>query len=149
MFKIENNKVWYYNIGLLWEMFSHASWAWENCIKLDGTLSHASWAWENYIKLGGTLTKMVMIYFYYRLMISWRYQCLAIRAHVRCVQEVLQGEEADVVRAVIQLNETFNLEQFNRWQTTTDGVPYLLTKRSRFADRGPVFGGLWSYRSTV
>ena len=53
-----------------------------------------------------------------------------------------------MVRAVIQLNDNFNLEQFNRWQTTTDGVPYLLTKRSRFADPRPVFGGLWSYRST-
>ena len=34
------------------------------------------------------------------------------------------------------------------WQTTTDGAPDLLTKRSKFADPRPVFGGLWSYRST-
>ena len=53
-----------------------------------------------------------------------------------------------MVRAVIQLNENFNLDQFNRWQTTTDGVPYPLTKRSRFADPRPLFGGLWNYRST-
>ena len=50
--------------------------------------------------------------------------------------------------AVIQLNENFNLEQFNRWQTPMEYIPYLLTKRSRFADPRPVCGGLWSDRST-
>ena len=78
--------------------------------------------------------------------VFYKNKSLAIRAHQR-IQEVLQ-EEVDVVRAVIQLNKNFNLDRFNRWQTTTDGIPYLLTKRSRFADPRPVFGGLWNYRST-
>ena len=86
----------------------------------------------------------------------YKNKSLAIRAHVRCVQDVEQEEEeeeeeeeeADVVRAIIQLNENFNLDRLNMWQTTTGGAPYLLTKRSRFAHPRPVFGGLWNYRST-
>ena len=60
--------------------------------------------------------------------VFYKNKSLAIKAYVRCIQEVLLEEEANMVRAVIQLNENFNLEQYNRWQTTTDGVPYLLTK---------------------
>ena len=84
-----------------------------------------------------------------RVPVFYKKKSLAIRAHLRCVQEVQpQEEEADVVRAITQLNENFNLDRLNMWQTTTDGAPYLLTKRSRFADPRPVFGGLWNYRST-
>ena len=35
------------------------------------------------------------------------------------------------------------------WSSSTGGKLQLMEYRSRFADRGPVFGGLWSYRSTV
>ncbi len=49
--------------------------------------------------------------------VFYKNKSVAIGAHVRCIQEVLQEEEADMVRAIIQLNENFNLDQFNRWQT--------------------------------
>ena len=114
----------------------------QSCIMSLGELYQAGW----HIDKDGDELSLLPPDDSMKVPVFYKNKSLAIRAHVRCVQEVLQEEEADMVRAVIQLNDNFNLEQFSRWQTTTDGVPYLLTKRSRFAR--PVFGGLWSYRST-
>ena len=116
----------------------------QSCIMSLGELYQAGW----HIDKDGDELSLLPPDDSMRVPVFYKNKSLAIKAHVRCVQEVLQEEEAGMVRAVIQLNDNFNLEQFNRWQTTTDGVPYLLTKRSRFADPRPVFGGLWSYRST-
>ena len=116
----------------------------QSCIMSLGELYQAGW----HIDKDGDELSLLPPDGSMKVPVFYKNKSLAIRAHVRCIQEVLQEEEAEMVRAVIQLNDNFNLEQFNRWQTTTDGVPYLLTKRSRFADPRPVFGGLWSYRST-
>eukprot|EP00434_Breviolum_minutum_P013358 symbB.v1.2.011770.t1/scaffold750.1/size323489/22 len=116
----------------------------QSCIMSLGELYQAGW----HIDKDGDELSLLPPDDSMKVPVFYKNKSLAIRAHVRCIQEVLQEEEAGMVRAVIQLNDNFNLEQFNRWQTTTDGVPYLLTKRSRFADPRPVFGGLWSYRST-
>ena len=116
----------------------------QSCIMSLGELYQAGW----HIDKDGDELSLLPPDDSMKVPVFYKNKSLAIRAHVRCIREVLQEEEAGIVRAVIQLNNNFNLEQFNRWQTTTDGVPYLLTKRSRFADPRPVFGGLWSYRST-
>ena len=118
----------------------------QSCIMSLGELYQAGW----HIDKDGDDLSLLPPDDSMRVPVFYKNKPLAIRAHVRCVQEVQQQEEeeADVVRAIIRLNENFNLDRMNMWQTTTVGAPYLLTKRSRFADPRPVFGGLWNYRST-
>ena len=119
----------------------------QSCIMSLGELYQAGW----HIDKDGDDLSLLPPDDSMRVPVFYKNKSLAIRAHVRCVQEVQQQEEeeeADVVRAIIKLNHNFNLDRMNMWQTTTDGSPYLLTKRSRFADPRPVFGGLWNYRST-
>ena len=118
----------------------------QSCIMSLGELYQAGW----HIDKDGDDLSLLPPDDSMRVPVFYKNKSLAIRAHVRCVQEVQQQqeEEADVVRAIIKLNDNFNLDRMNMWQTTTDGAPYLLTKRSRFADPRPVFGGLWNYRST-
>ena len=117
----------------------------QSCIMSLGELYQAGW----HIDKQGDDLSLLPPDDSMRVPVSYKNKSLAIRAHVRCVQEEEEEEqEIDVVRAIIQLNENFNLDRLNMWQTTTDGAPYVLTKRSRFADPRPVFGGLWNYRST-
>ena len=117
----------------------------QSCIMSLGELYQAGW----HIDKDGDELSLLPPDDSMKVPVFYKNKSLAIRAHVRCVQEVLQEEdEADMVRAVIQLSDDFDLRQYNRWQTTDAGVAYLLTKRSRLADPRPVFGGLWNYRST-
>ena len=118
----------------------------QSCIMSLGELYQAGW----HIDKEGDDLSLLPPDDSMRVPVFYKNKSLAIRAHVRCVQEVQQQEEdeADVVRAIINLNENFSLDRMNMWQTTADGAPYLLTKRSRFADPRPVFGGFWNYRST-
>ena len=144
MFKIENNKVWYYNIGLLWEMFSHASWAWEKLYQAG--MAH----WVMHHELGRTISSWAA---------HWQRWWWSISTTAWWYHEgtsVWQSEHMYVVfkkfykeKRLMWWEQWFSWMRPSTWSSSTGGklqlmeYPYLLTKRSRFADRGPVFGGLW------
>ena len=96
MFKIEKGKVWYYNIGLVGDV--------QSCIMSLGELYQAGW----HIDKDGDELSLLPPDDSMKVPVFYKNKSLAIGSHVRCVQEVLQEEEADMVRAVIQLSDNFN-----------------------------------------
>ena len=77
----------------------------------------------------------------------------AIRACVRHVEEREDDDDSDVssfhVRTIVQVFEEMELCDFNTWQMTESGTPYIKNVGNSYLDPRPTWGHYWPFRTTL
>ena len=85
--------------------------------------------------------------------VYFKKKSFAIRAFVRHVEEREDDGDSDVssfhVRTIVQVFEEMELCDFNTWQMTESGTPYIKNVGNSYVDPRPTWGHYWPFRTAL